>query len=65
MASLSQDSQGNTKARKRLPDDVREEYGRVYGRRFEEKFHAPATTKRQDAERPDQLTEDCKVSCRV
>jgi hypothetical protein len=29
MASLTQDSKGNYKARKRLPDDEREEYGRL------------------------------------
>jgi len=34
---------GNFSARKRLPDDVREDYGRRYGARFEAKFSAPAT----------------------
>lgn len=35
----------NFKSRKRLPDAVREEYGRLYGPRFEAKFSAPASTK--------------------
>ena len=51
MVSLGRDSRGNYKARKRLPGDVREEYGRLYGPTLEAKFHAPADTKRQDAER--------------
>jgi hypothetical protein len=51
MASLTQDSKGNYKARKRLPDDVREEYGRLYGARFEAKFSAPKGTSKQDATR--------------
>jgi hypothetical protein len=45
MASLTQDTKGNYKARKRLPDDVREEYGRLYGAHYEAKFPAPKTTK--------------------
>jgi len=45
MARLAQDSKGNFKARKRLPDDVREDYGRLYGARHEAKFFAPASTK--------------------
>jgi tripartite-type tricarboxylate transporter receptor subunit TctC len=32
MASLVQDTKGNYRARKRLPDDVREEYGRLYAK---------------------------------
>jgi hypothetical protein len=51
MVSLLRDTRGNYKARKRLPGDVREEYGRLYGQSFEAKFHAPGDTKRQDAER--------------
>ena len=51
MVSLGRDSRGNYKARKRLPANVREEYGRLYGPSVEAKFHAPASTKRQEAER--------------
>jgi integrase len=51
MVSLSQDSKGNYRARKRLPDDVRDDYGRLYGPRLEAKFFAPASTKRHEAER--------------
>ena len=51
MASLTQDNKGNYKARKRLPDEVREEYGRLYGARYEAKFFAPKTTKNHDAKR--------------
>jgi hypothetical protein len=43
MVGLRQDSNGNFRARKRLPDDVREEYGRRYGPRREAKFFAHAT----------------------
>jgi hypothetical protein len=43
MVSLRQDTKGNFSARKRLPDDVREEYGRRYGQRVEAKFFAPAS----------------------
>ena len=49
MVSLQQDPRGNYRARKRLPDDVREEYGRLYGARYEAKFFAPATTKKHEA----------------
>ena len=42
MVTLRQDTNGNFSARKRLPDDVRDEYGRRYGARFEAKFSAPA-----------------------
>jgi len=38
MARLAPGSKGNFKSRKRLPGDVREEYGRLYGPRFEAKF---------------------------
>ena len=43
MVTLRQDSRGNFSARKRLPDDVREEYGRRYGQRVEAKFFADAS----------------------
>jgi hypothetical protein len=42
MVTLRQDTKGNFSARKRLPDDVREEYGRRHGQRLEAKFSAPA-----------------------
>ncbi len=51
MVTLGEDSQGNYKARKRLPDDVRDEYGRLYGSRFEVKFFVPASTKPNMARR--------------
>ena len=51
MAQLRQNPNGSYSARKRLPDDVREDYGRLYGPRYEAKFSAPVGTKRQDAER--------------
>ncbi len=44
MVKLRQDSKGTYSARKRLPDDVREEYGRRHGPRLEAKFSAPAST---------------------
>jgi len=50
MVTLRQDSNGNFIARKRLPDDVREEYGRLYGARFEAKFLARASLGRQIAQ---------------
>ena len=40
---LRQNRTGSYSARKRLPDDVREEYGRLYGAHFEAKFSAPAS----------------------
>src|ERR1700722_16957006 len=43
MVTLRQDTRGNFSARKRLPDDVREEYGRRFGQRLEAKFFAPAS----------------------
>jgi hypothetical protein len=43
MVKLRQDSTGKYLARKRLPDDVREEYGRRYNARHEAKFSAPAS----------------------
>lgn len=51
MAGLTQDSKGNYRVRKRLPDDVREEYGRLYGPRYEAKFFAPKILTRRDATR--------------
>ena len=51
MASLTQDENGNYRSRKRLPDDVRDEYGRLYGARHEAKFFAPKTTKSHEAKR--------------
>src|SRR5262249_17289034 len=51
MVRLRQDSRGNYKARKRLPKDVREEYGRLRRQSFKVKFYRPASTKRHDAER--------------
>jgi hypothetical protein len=44
MVTLRQDGKGNYSARKRLPDDVREEYGRLYRAHHEAKFSAPAST---------------------
>ena len=49
MPTLAKDNRGNYRARKRLPDDVREDYGRLYGPRREAKFSAPASTKPQVA----------------
>ena len=43
MVTLRQNSAGNYTARKRLPDDVRKEYGRLYGASVEAKFSAPAS----------------------
>ncbi|MDE2284328.1 MAG: hypothetical protein KGK33_06910 [Hyphomicrobiales bacterium] len=43
MATLRQDANGNFRSRVRLPDQVREEYGRLYGPRVEAKFFAPAS----------------------
>ena len=51
MPTLTQDTQGNYKSRKRLPDDVREQYGRLYGAHYEAKFSAPKTTKSQEVKR--------------
>ena len=50
MVRLRQDSNGNFVARKRLPDDVREEYGRLYRARFEAKFSARASDGKQVAQ---------------
>jgi integrase len=43
MVKLRQDNKGNYSARKRLPDDVRAEYGRLYGAHHEAKFSAPSS----------------------
>jgi integrase len=51
MVTLRQDSRGNYSARKRIPEDVREEYGRLYRARFEAKFSAPASVGLQEAQR--------------
>jgi hypothetical protein len=51
MVKLQQDSKGNYRARKRLPDDVRAEYGRLYGAHHEAKFFAPKSTKTNEAKR--------------
>jgi integrase len=51
MVTLRQDSRGNYSARKRLPDDVHEEYGRLYGARHEAKFSAPASVGLREAQR--------------
>ena len=45
MVGLKRNSNGSWSARKRLPDDVREEYAALYGPRLEAKFYAPAGTK--------------------
>jgi hypothetical protein len=45
MVKLAKDNNGNYRARKRLPRDVQEEYGRLYGPRLEAKFYAPASAK--------------------
>ncbi len=42
MVTLRRDANGNFSARKRLPKDVQEEYGRRYGQRLEAKFFFPA-----------------------
>jgi integrase len=49
MAHLHQKPNASYSARKRLPVDVREEYGRLYGPRFEAKFFAPASIGRHAA----------------
>ena len=43
MVTLRRDARGNFSARKRLPADVQDEYGRRYGQRFEAKFFAAAS----------------------
>ena len=51
MTKLRVGGGSNYLARKRLPDDVREEYGRLYGARYEAKFSAPKTTKSHEAQK--------------
>jgi hypothetical protein len=51
MVTLTHDDRGNYRARKRLPDDVRDEYARLYGARYEAKFFQPKTTKSHEAKR--------------
>ena len=51
MVTLRQDTKGNFSARKRLPDDVRDEYGRRHGQRFEVKFFATASKGAGEAKR--------------
>src|SRR5262249_6515354 len=50
MASLRQDSRGNYVSRKKLPLDVRDEYGKQFGQRHEAKFFRPASTDRREAQ---------------
>jgi integrase len=57
MASLRQDSRGNYISRKKLPKDVREEYGKLFGQRHEAKFFRPASMDRREAQR--QFSEWC------
>ena len=49
MASLRQDSRGNYVSRRKLPTDVRDEYGRLFRQRHEAKFFRPASTDRREA----------------
>ena len=51
MTTLTQDTKGNYKARKRLPNDVRDAYGREYGAHHEAKFSLPKDTKSHEAKR--------------
>jgi hypothetical protein len=51
MVTLRQDANGNFGARKRLPKNVQEEYGRLYGQRLEAKFYAAADTGTNEAKR--------------
>ena len=51
MVRLLRDARGNYVARKRLPDDVKEEYGRQYGACSEAKKTWPASTERKLVER--------------
>jgi hypothetical protein len=49
MAALSRASDGRWFARKGIPEDVREEYGRLYGVRREAHLKLPAETPRHEA----------------
>jgi hypothetical protein len=51
MPSLRKPKSGRYLARGRIPADVRDEYGRRFGKNFEAKFSAPAGTKPADAKR--------------
>jgi integrase len=51
MASLRQDNCGNYVARRKLPADVRGQYGKLFGQRYEAKFFRPASTDRREAQR--------------
>ncbi len=51
MVTLRQDTRGNFNARKRLPADVREEYGRRHGQRLEAKFFTAASKGAAEAKR--------------
>jgi integrase len=51
MVTLRQDTKDNFSARRRLPDDVRGEYGRRHGQRFEAKFFAAADIGAAEAKR--------------
>jgi hypothetical protein len=51
MASLRQDDRGNYVSRRKLPLDVRDEYGRLFGQRHEAKFFRHASTDRREAQR--------------
>src|SRR5262249_15321221 len=39
------------RGRRKLPHDVRDEYGRLYGQRYEAKFFCPASTPKHEAKR--------------
>jgi hypothetical protein len=51
MPSLTRTPTGGYACRVRIPKDVRDEYGRRFGKRHEAKFHAPASTSLVDARR--------------
>ncbi len=51
MVGLKRNANGSWGARKRLPDDVREEYAALYGPRLEAKFHAAAGKDPHDLKR--------------
>jgi hypothetical protein len=52
MVSLARSSNGSYRARKRIPDDVREDDSHLYGARHEATFSAPAATKPHEAKQP-------------
>jgi hypothetical protein len=49
MVSLARSSNGSYRARKRIPDDVREDDSHLYGARHDATFSAPAATKPHEA----------------